>query len=548
MLNNFFNFQTKSITKAAGFLGIAAFISGLLGLFRDRLLAGHFGAGYELDVYFTAFRIPDFIYGVLIIGGITAAFLPIFSKHFLRQEKQSWDLTNNVLNCFLLLLVLICLVSAIFTPFLIEIITPGFSEAHRELVVSLTRIMLLSPILFGMSSLFSGVLQYFNRFLVISLAPILYNLGIIFGILFLVPIFGIWGLAYGVILGAFLHLLIQIPSAYLLGFRWRPLFNFQHSGLKKIFKLMIPRFFGIMAFHLNLIIITAIASTLAMGSIAIFNFANNLQGFAVGLVGISMARAAFPFLSKTWANNQKQEFLRKFSLVFRQILFLVVPISFLMFLLRAQIVRIILGTGEFGWWETRLTAASLGIFCLAIFAVALIPLITRAFFSLEDTKTPSIIAIFSSGVNIALCFLFVFLLGFPNFFQEFMINILKLQGLGNIAVVGLALALSLSGLLYFFLLLIFLYKKIGDYKLKEIFNSAKKIFLASIIMIIFAYFGRQIIVDFVDMGTFLGVFIQTILTIIIGIGIYILSVSFLKSPEIKDIKDWILKRQYVNSK
>ena len=542
MFNNFFNFQTKSIIGAAGFLGIAVFISGLLGLFRDRLLAGRFGAGYELDVYFAAFRIPDFIYGILITGGIVAAFLPIFSKYFLRQEKQSWDLTNNVLNCFLSLLVLICLILVVFAPFLIKIIAPGFSEVHKELVVSLTRIMLLSPIFFGLSSIFSGVLQYFNRFFIISLAPILYNLGIIFGILFLVPIFGIWGLAYGVILGAFLHLLIQIPSAYLLGFRWRPVFNFQHPGLKRIFKLMIPRFFGITAHHLNFIVITAIASTLTPGSIAVFNFSNNLQKFAVGLIGISWARAVFPSLSKTWANGRKQEFLREFSLVFRQILFLVIPISFLMFLLRAQIVRAILGTGEFGWWETRLTAASLGIFCLNIFAVALTPLIARAFFSLEDTKTPAVIAIVSSGVNIGLCFLFVFLLNFPNFFQEFMVNILKLHGLENIAIVGLPLAFSLSGIFYLALLLIFLYKKIGDYKLKEIFNSVKKIFLASVIMIIFAYFIRQAVANFVDMRTFLGIFIQLSLTTIGAVGIYILSASFLKSPEIKNIKAWILKK------
>ncbi len=542
MLNNFFNFQTKSIVGAASFLGIAAFISGLLGLLRDRLLAYHFGAGYELDIYFAAFRIPDFIYDILITGGIAAAFLPIFSKYFVKGKKQSWELTNNILNCFLSLLILICLIGGIFAPFLIEIITPGFSEEHKKLVVSLTRIMFLSPILFGLSSIFSGVLQYFNRFFIISLAPILYNLGIIFGILFLVRFFGIWGLAYGVILGAFLHLFIQIPSILFLGFRWRPVFNFQHSGFKKIFKLMIPRFFGVVAFHLNFIVITAIASTLASGSIAIFNFSNNLQRFVVGLIGISLARAAFPSLSKIWANGQKQEFLRKFSLVFRQVLFLIIPLSFLIFLLRAQIVRIILGTGEFGWWETRLTAASLGIFCLAIFAVALTPLISRAFFSLQDTKTPAIIAMLSSAVNIALCFLFVFLLGFPNFFQKFMIDVLKLQELENIAVVGLALALSLSGILYFFLLLIFLYKKIGDFKLKEILNSIIKILLASIIMIIFAYLTRQIVANFVDMKTFLGIFTQTGLTVVVGLSIYILSAYFLKSPEIKNIKTWILKK------
>jgi len=327
MLNGFFNSQTKTITFAAAILGLSALFSRLLGLIRDRLLAGNFGAGEELDIYFAAFRIPDFVYGILIMGGIAAVFLPVFSEYYKKNENDAWRFVNNLLNTFLFLLILLCSVLALLTPFLIDLIAPGFSPEKKDLAIDLTRIMFLSPILFGLSSLFSGILHYFNRFLAYSLAPILYNLGIIFGILFLVPIFGLPGLAYGVILGAAAHWLFQIPAAIVSGYKYKPVFNFRSPGISKVFKLMIPRTVGAAAYHLNLIVITAIASTLTVGSIAIFNFSNNLQYFPIGIIGASFAIAAFPGLCRTWAAGLKEEFSETFSSTFRQILFLIIPIN-----------------------------------------------------------------------------------------------------------------------------------------------------------------------------------------------------------------------------
>jgi len=543
-LHRLFNSQSKTITFAAILVSFSALISSLLGLIRDRLLAGRFGAGQDLDIYFAAFRIPDFVYGILITGGIVAVFLPVFSEHFQKDEKKAWELTNNVLNCFLILLIFLCGILAIFAPQLIQIVTPGFNPENKALTVSLARIMFLSPILFGLSSIFSGILHYFNRFLVYSIAPILYNLGIIFGILFFVPVLStpIYGVAYGVILGAFFYCLIQIPAARISGYSWRPFFNFKYPGLIKIFKLMIPRTIGAAAYHLNLIIITAIASTLVVGSIAVFNFSNNLQYFPIGLIGISFALASFPVLARTWAAGEKGKFLENFSSVFRQILFLIIPISLLLFLLRAQIVRIILGTGQFGWLETRLTAACLGLFCLGIFAQAFIPFLARVFYSFQDTKTPVTIGIASLALNIILCFFLVWLLKFPNIFQEFMISALKLQDIKNIAVIGLALALSISAIFQFSFLLIFLRKKIGTLKLKEIWQSFKKIILAGILMVVFTYLTLQIAANFVNMQTFWGVFTQGSLAGLVGIFIYILVVFLLKSPEIKIIKFSILKQ------
>ena len=541
MLNGFLNSKTKSIGAAAGILAISALISRLLALVRDRVLAGQFGAGEELDIYFAAFRIPDFVFGILIMGGISAVFLPIFSEYFQKSAKQGWKFASNVLNCFLILLIFICIVLAIFTPLLVKFIAPGFNPEQEYLLISLTRIMLLSPIFFGLSSIFSGIAHYFNRFLFYSIAPILYNLSIIFGILFLVPIFGLQGLAYGVVLGALLHWFIQIPAAKISGFKYSLEFSFRSLAMKKSFRLMFPRAIGAVATHINLIVVTAIASTLAIGSIAVFHFANNLQHFPIGLIGASFAIASFPILSRTWANGQIDEFLKKFSLVFRQILFLIIPASFLMFLLRAQIVRIILGVGEFGWWETRLTAASLGIFSLGIFALALIPFLVRVFFSFQNTRTPTKIGLYSMVLNIVLCFLFVWLLGFYNIFQNFMINFLDLHGIKDVTVIGLALALSISAIFQFSLLCFFLKKEISGINIQDIWQSFKKIIFASILMSIFTYLTLHIVSDFVDMRTFLGVFTQMVLAGLIGVSVYFLSTFLLKSPEIKTIKRLILK-------
>lgn len=549
---NIFNHQTKSITFAASILGSSALITGALALFRDRLLAGRFGAGQSLDIYFAAFRIPDFIYGILVAGGIISVFLPIFSESFNQNKEKAWYFANTVLNCFLVLLIFLCLILVIFTPFFVKFITPGFTEETKSLVVSLTRIMLLSPFFFVLSSIFSGILHHFNRFLVYSIAPILYNLGIIVGILFFVPLFGIWGLAYGVILGAFLHLAIQVPSAVLAGFRYQPIFNFKYPDLGKVFKLMLPRTIGATASHLNLIVITAIGSTLVSGSIAIFHFSNNLQKFPVTLIGVSFAAASFPVLAKVWAGGKRKEFLDKFFSIFRQNLFLIIPVSLLVFLLRAQLVRLILGTGEFGWLETRLIAASLGVFSFGIFAFALIPLMTRAFFSFRDTKTPVLIGIISIVLNIILCFLFVWLLKSSDIFQGFMTGFLKLQGIENIQVIGLPIALFLSGIFNFFLLSIFFYKKIAKLgfeikeilltEIREVYRSLKKILIGSALMIFFTYFALRVVALFVNMQTFLGVFFQTSLAGFFGIFVYILIAYFLKSSELREVKSSILKQ------
>jgi len=545
MIKRFFNSQTKTVTFAAGLLSISALASRFLGLIRDGLLAGHFGASIETDIYFAAFRVPDFVYNFLIVGGLTIAFLPLFSEYYSKDKKKAWEMTNNLLNVFLFFLVLVSLILFIFTPWLMKFIAPGFSPESRALASTLTRLMFLSPILFGISNIFSSLLHYFNRFLVYSIAPILYNFGIIFGILFLVPSFGILGVGMGVILGAFLHLVIQIPSAITCGFKYRPLFNLKHPTLREIIRLMIPRSFAVGAQQINLIVITAIASTLIAGSIAIFNFANNLYYIPVGIFGISFAIAAFPNLSKAWALNQKEEFFKSFSSVFRQILFLVIPASILLFLLRAQLVRVVLGSlgpGRFDWQDTRLTAACLGIFSVGIFASALIPFICRAFFSFKDTKTPTLIAVAGVSLNIFLSFYLTGILKSSSFLGNFIVRIFDLQGINDVSVTGLPLAFSIAVVFQFILLLVFLYRKVGDFRIREILCSFEKVLVAVIFGGIFTYSTLYFVGNLVNMQTFLGVFAQGILAGVIGILVYLLFSLALKSPELKIIKSAILKQ------
>jgi putative peptidoglycan lipid II flippase len=541
MFRRFLNSRSKTIFSAAFVLAAAALASRILGLFRDRLLAGRFGAGDELDIYYAAFRLPDLVFSVLILGAISSAFIPIFAQYFHKDKKEAWQLVSGVLNLAFLSLIVVAGILAIFAPQIISLIAPGFSGAKQEMTILLTRIMFLSPIILGISSIFSGVLQYFHRFLVYSLAPIMYNIGIILGILIFVPALGLVGLAWGVVLGVFLHMLIQLPSVIYSGFSWRPILDIYNKGVRKIIKLMIPRTIGLAGFQINFLVITAIASTLASGSIAIFNLSNNLQYVPIGIFGIAFTTAVFPNLARAFARKRKKTFSKDFSLIFSQILFLIIPLSALFFILRAQIVRVILGTGEFGWVDTRLTAAALGIFSLSIFAQGLIPLVGRAFYAFQNTRTPVLISLVSIILNICFSFLFIWILGGSNVFSSLLSSILKLKGIKEFAILGLPLAFSLASIINFAVLLKLFARKINWWHPQYILKSFSKIILATLLMGIVTYSFLYILDLFLDTHTFIGIFLQGVLAAIAGIVVYCLAMILLKSSEILTIKQAILK-------
>lgn len=516
------NGQSKSITGAAIIIAAATLLSRVVGLFRDRIFAHYFGAGPTMDAYYAAFKIPDLVYSLLIVGALSAGFIPTFTKLFTNSDDKSpaWQLANNVLNITAVCLAGLSLLGIIFTPFIAPLIAPGFSSATRDLVVNFTRIMFGSTFLLGLSMVVGGILQSLRSFVLYSLAPIFYNLGIILGVVVLVPAMGITGLAWGVVLGAALHFGVQTFSAYANGYRWKWVLNWKDKNTNLIWRLMIPRTMGLAISQINLVIVTILASLLPVGSVAIFNYANNLQGVPTGIIGIPFALAVFPVLSAAIAKNDKEEFIKNLSSTIRQILFLIIPISIVVLLLRAQLVRVILGSGEFDWTATIHTANALALFALSLFAQSLIPLFARAFYALSNTKTPFIIGVISELISI----------------------ISALVLMKPLGVSGLALAFSIGSILNFFMLAIALrgvYKTLDE---EKIFASFFRIAIAAIPMALVIQLLKYPLADIFDQTHFWGIFGQGFVAGIAGLAVYVVLCYILKVPELIQLKDSLKKR------
>ncbi|MFH1427193.1 MAG: murein biosynthesis integral membrane protein MurJ [Patescibacteria group bacterium] len=520
MIKRLLNGQINSITMAAALVAMSSLVSRVLGVFRDRILAGEFGASESLDVYYAAFRIPDLIFNLLVLGALSAGFVPIFThllkspatkvKNVFSKEKykEAWALANSVLNILLILLFVFCGLGIIFAPWLMKIIAPGFSVELQAQTVYLTRIMFLSPLFLGISSIFGGILQSFKRFFVYSLAPIMYNIGIIIGALYFVPVIGLAGLAWGVVLGAVLHMLVQLPLTIRLGWRHSLRTNLKNKEIKKIGFMMVPRTMSLAISQINLLVITVIASTLAAGSLTVFNFANNLQSFPIGIFGISFAVAAFPTLSAIAFN--KKELIKNFSLTFRNILFFIIPATVLLITLRAQIIRVILGTGQFDWQDTILTLDTLGFFAISLFAQATIPLLVRIFYARHNSRTPFYIGLSSAILNVILSLWLVRLLG----------------------VAGLALAFSISSIFNFILLWLVLRIEVGQMDENKILISTIKFSAAAMATGITVQGMKLAVWPFVDMTKFWGVLAQGLVAGMFGVAIYLAVCLLLKSEEL----------------
>jgi len=521
MFKNIFRRQINSITVAATLVALSSLASRFLGVFRDHILAGEFGASTTLDIYYAAFRVPDLIYNLIILGALSAGFIPIFTSLIrdfscergtdcdpLTHNGRAWDLAANVLNILSLGLIFLSIIGIIFANPLIRLITPGFSPAAQNLTAGLTRVMFLSPLFLGISGILGGILQSFKRFLMYSLAPIFYNCGIIIGALFFVNIWGAYGLAYGVVLGAFLHMLSQLPTVYHLGFRYRFRINWRDANTWLIGKMMVPRTLSLAISQINLVIITIIASGLSSGSLSIFNLANNLQSFPVGIFGISFAIAAFPALSEFAFDREKLK--ANFSQTMRQILFFIIPATVIIIALRAQIVRVVLGNGRFDWADTILTMNTLGFFAISLFAQATIPLLVRVFYARHNSIIPFSIGLVTVAINTVLALLLAPRIGVP----------------------GLALAFSIDTILNFLLLWIWLYFKVGDLGLKAILRAVLKFCVASVAAGLATQLSKVVISPFIDMTRFSGVFVQLTGAALAGIIAYGLFCYLLRSEEL----------------
>jgi len=518
MWKRIFKQKVNSIAVAAVLVAASSLISRLLGIFRDRILASQFGAGPQLDIYYAAFRIPDLLFNLIVLGALSAGFIPIFSglvKNFTDPKKTedneaAWSLATNVINLLSVFLVSFSFIGILFAPLLTRLITPGFSPEAQAATATLTRIMFLSPLFLGISGVLGGVLQSFRRFFIYSLAPIFYNLGIIAGAIWFSNWWGLPGLAWGVVLGACLHMLIQIPAVYALGFRYSFKINFKDSAARRIGRLMIPRTLSLAITQIDLLVTTIIASGLTAGSLTVFNLANNLQSFPVGIFGVSFAIAAFPTLSQVAFNKEQLE--ASFSSTLRQILFFVIPATVFLITLRAQIIRVVLGAGAFGWQDTILTMNTLALFSLSLFAQASIPLIVRVFYARHDSKTPFYLGMFTVATDIILCLVLSRKMG----------------------VIGLALAYSISNTLDFLLLWTWLHFTVGGLGISKIVRSALKLSLATVGAGLTIQLVKIAVLPFVDMTKFSGVFIQLVSAAILGGMAYLFLCYLLGSEELVD--------------
>ncbi len=493
------NKLTKTITGGAIIIAFFSFLSRLLGLMRDRMLFSNFGASDVLDTYYAAFRLPDLIFNTLVLGALSSAFIPVFLEYWNKDKKEAWKIANSVLNIILVLLLALGLLGFYFAPELMKLVAPGFDFKKRFATVELTRIMMIGIIFLGLSNVAASILNSFKRFAAFAVAPVMYNLGIIFGIIVFVPIFGPEGLAWGVVFGAFLHFLVQLPAVAHLGFRYSVRFDWKMKGVRKIGMLMLPRTFGLAISQINQLANTIIGSTLAVGSVAIFCAANNLQNVPIGIFAIPIALAYFPVFSEAWAKKDVPHLTKSLSESMRRILFIAIPSSIFIILLRAHIVRLVLGAGSFDWTATILTSRTLSFFAISLFAQSLSPLFARVFYALQDTKTPVFVSSGSLAFNIILS--------------------IKLSSIMGVS--GLGLGFSISSILNILILWILLRIRIGDLDDRRVFASILKITFISIVSGWILYGVLFAVAPYVQTRTGLGLLSQAACASLAGILSYL---------------------------
>ncbi|PIR45069.1 MAG: hypothetical protein COV10_01490 [Candidatus Vogelbacteria bacterium CG10_big_fil_rev_8_21_14_0_10_51_16] len=528
--------EQSGLHQAALLLGGSALASQILALLRDRLLAHTFGAGRELDLYYTAFRIPDFIF--VAVGSFLAVtvLIPVLLE---RERVSGPEAVQKMLGTLLVFFALSMLAVTVLVlpliPHILPWLAPGFSPTELVTLRHLTYVLLLSPLFLGLSNLFGAVTQARRRFLTYALAPLLYNLGIILGVIGLYPIFGILGLVYGVVLGALAHFLIQLPVVVKAGMfpRFAGMLSWQE--LKPIVSRSLPRTLALGSNQLVLVFILAIASTMTVGSIAVFNLAYNLQSVPLALVGVSYSIAAFPTLARFWSGGNHTEFLSSASRALRHIIFWSVPIAALFIVLRAHLVRTILGSGSFTWQDTRLTAAVLAVFTISVVCQSIIQLVDRAYYAVGKTKEPVIAKLLGSALAIAATFILVSWVELGPIWFNGLTNILHIANVTGREVVVLPLAFSIGTLANIF----FLWYLFDGSAPRQVVYDVGRTLGDSLLAAFFAGTAAYLVIRFtapyVDLQFAPWVFAQGLLAGISGIVACIVAFSFLRSKELGEL-------------
>lgn len=538
-----FNREWSGLHEAAFLLALTALLSQILGLVRDRLLASHFGAGRELDIYYAAFRIPDLLYASVASFVAVTVLIPFLLERMEHSEGKKGKVgdvasakqfVNSIFTAFVLLMAVVTALIYLIIPIIGHSVVPGFTADAYDKYVLLTRILLLSPFLLGISNLFGSVTQSLRRFFVFAAGPILYNIGIVVGVVFLLPHFGLTGVVMGVVLGALLHVGIQLPVLISEHIVPRFTLSINWNDVKRVVLLSVPRTIALSATQIAIIILIQFASKIEVGSIAVFTFAMNLQSIPLAIVGMSYSVAAFPTLAKLWTGGNREKFSAQIVVATRHIMFWSFPAIILFIVLRAQIVRTILGSGAFDWTATRLTAAALALFAISVVAQNLVLLYTRAFYAMGKTRLPLYSNVFS---GIAIVFSSWFLLEIYQthpVFRYFAETLLRTENITGTKILMLPLGYSLGMIANVAILLYLLRQDFPD-----LFANIKKAFLhsfsSSVVLGFVAYHSTKVFAMILDINTFVGISLQGILSGALGVLAWLFLLRLLENEEAKEI-------------
>lgn len=514
-----------SIARASVIMIVTLVASRFLGWLRLSVIGAQFGAdARELDAFWAAFRIPDTIFNLLVAGALASAFIPVFAGYLAKEnEREAWRVASSFLNALLIALIgfsaVMWLLAPVFVPLMVG---GGFTQSQQDTMIELTRIMLLSPIFMGLSSLFTGILQSYRQFLSGATAPLVYNAVIILFAIFASPFLGIHALAWGVVGGALMMWLVQIPELTFRRTRYSLAFDLRHPGVVEIIRLAIPRSIALIAIQIVLVVDTVLASRMHPGSLNALIYAFQLLLLPLGVFSIAISAAIFPTLSRYASLGLEVRMREALQQGIRWILFLTVPTAIVMIVLRRPIVHLLFQYGEFGPAQREAVAAAFLMYSIGLVGHALVQIIARAYYAMKDTKTPLALTLISIGINVVLAVALAPSLG---------IN-------------GLALANAVATLAEAVLLFALLADR-ARLRLVGIWVSSLKVLSASLVMGITMFvFIRVTNLPFdlvVDPGKPL-LLVQTLLATAVGLGAYVIASRVLGVGEFAEIVNVVRTR------
>lgn len=399
----------QQIARAAGKVMIALLFSNLANLASLILNATTFGASAQMDAFLAANQVSETLFLLMAGGALGSAFIPTFTGLLTKGERNpAWKLASAIANLVLVVLIIGAALAAILAqPLVHYILAPGFAHqpGQEALTVNLLRIMLPSAVIFGLSGLVMGILNSHQVFFIPALTPAMYRLGMIFGVLFLAPTMGIYGLAWGVVIGACLHLLLQLPSLVRLKGSYLPTFGLHMADVRHVGILMLPRVFGVAVVQLNFWVNIHLASQMSEGSVTGVRWALTMMLMPQAIIAQSVATAALPTLSAQYALSKPEELRNSLASSLRGILLLAIPASLGMILLRQPITALMLQYGKFTEASTQLISWALLWYAAGLVGHCIVEILARTFYAMHDTKTPVLVGAVAMGLNVALSLL-----------------------------------------------------------------------------------------------------------------------------------------------